>query len=76
MAAGSGVSMPSGSPAKELSLSVQQAGNPIHGDRAKTEEVTGKNVTRSITMLSHCVYYNESGCSSSRLGLTSTAANG
>uniref|UniRef100_A0A3Q1KD49 Mediator of RNA polymerase II transcription subunit 1 n=1 Tax=Anabas testudineus TaxID=64144 RepID=A0A3Q1KD49_ANATE len=40
MAAGPGVSMQSASPARELSLSVQQAGNQTHGDRAKTEEVT------------------------------------
>lgn len=43
MAAGPGVSMQSGSPATELSLSVQQGANQTHGDRVKTEEVTGKN---------------------------------
>ncbi|GLD62884.1 mediator of RNA polymerase II transcription subunit 1, partial [Lates japonicus] len=40
MAAGPGVSMQSGSPARELSISVQQGGNQTHGDRVKTEEVT------------------------------------
>lgn len=50
MAAGPGVSMQSASPARELSLSVQQAGNQTHGDRAKTEEVTGTNTT-SVTTL-------------------------
>lgn len=49
MAAGPGVSMQSGSPARELSLSVQQAGNQTHGDRGKAEEVTGKNMPRFIT---------------------------
>lgn len=43
MAAGPGVAMQSGSPARELSISVQQGGNQTHGDRVKTEEVTGKN---------------------------------
>lgn len=43
MAAGPGVSIQGGSPARELTLSVQQAGNQTHVDRAKTEEVTGKN---------------------------------
>lgn len=45
MAAGPGVSMQNCSPARELSISVQQGGNQTHGDRVKTEEVTGKNVT-------------------------------
>ncbi|CAI5658793.1 unnamed protein product [Oreochromis niloticus] len=40
MAAGPGVSMQSCSPARELSISVQQGGNQTHGDRVKTEEVT------------------------------------
>lgn len=51
MAAGPGVSMQSGSPAREVSLSVQQAGNQNHGDRIKFEEVTGKNVTRALILL-------------------------
>ncbi|KAK5881312.1 hypothetical protein CesoFtcFv8_022127 [Champsocephalus esox] len=40
MAAGPGVSMVSASPARELSLSVQQAGNQTHGERIKSEEAT------------------------------------
>ncbi|CAK6956668.1 mediator of RNA polymerase II transcription subunit 1 [Scomber scombrus] len=40
MAAGPGVSMQGGSPARELTLSVQQAGNQTHVDRVKTEDVT------------------------------------
>lgn len=44
MAAGPGVSMQSGSPARELSLSVQQAGNQTHGERVKPEDITGKRV--------------------------------
>lgn len=44
MAAGPVVSMQCGSPARELSLSVQQGGNQIHGDRGKSEETTGNNV--------------------------------
>lgn len=50
MAAGPGVSMQSGSPARELSLPVQQAGNQTHGDRVKAEEVTGRNMARVITL--------------------------
>lgn len=42
MAAGPGVSMQSGSPARELSLSVQPAGNQTHGERIKPEESTGE----------------------------------
>lgn len=45
MAAGPGVSMQCGSPARELSLSVQQGGPQTHGDRVKPEEATGKNIT-------------------------------
>lgn len=48
MAAGPGVTMQSGSPARELSLSIQQGGNQAHGERIKPEEVTGKNVTRAL----------------------------
>lgn len=44
MAAGPGVSMQGGSPARELSLSVKQGGNQTHGERIKSEEVTGKNM--------------------------------
>lgn len=51
MAAGPGVSMQSCSPARELSVSVQQGGNQTHGDRVKTEEVTGKNATRALFFL-------------------------
>ncbi|KAL6094955.1 med1 [Pungitius sinensis] len=40
MAAGPGVAMQSGSPARELPISVQQGGNHVHGDRIKSEEVT------------------------------------
>ncbi|KAF7665401.1 hypothetical protein LDENG_00143990 [Lucifuga dentata] len=40
MAAAPGGTMQSASPARELTLSVQQGGNQTHGDRAKTEEVT------------------------------------
>ncbi|KAK1881645.1 Mediator of RNA polymerase II transcription subunit 1 [Dissostichus eleginoides] len=40
MAAGPGVSMQSASPARELCLSVQQAGNQTHGERIKSEEAT------------------------------------
>lgn len=50
MAAGPGVAMQSGSPARELSLSVQQAGSQTHGDRIKPEEATGKNVTRALSL--------------------------
>lgn len=42
MAAVSGVSMQSGSPARELSVSLQSGGNQTHGERPKPEEVTGK----------------------------------
>lgn len=51
MAAGPGVSMQCGSPARELSLSVQQVANQTHGDRTKPEEATGKNAI----MLQFCV---------------------
>ncbi|XP_035517561.1 mediator of RNA polymerase II transcription subunit 1 [Morone saxatilis] len=40
MAAGPGVSVQSGSPARELTLSVQQGANQTHGDRSKPEETT------------------------------------
>lgn len=50
MAAGPGVSMQSGSPARELALSVQKAGSQTHADRAKSEEVTGKNTARVMTL--------------------------
>ncbi|XP_076008153.1 mediator of RNA polymerase II transcription subunit 1 [Genypterus blacodes] len=40
MAAAPGVTMQSASPARELTLSVQQAGNQTHGDRLKPEDVT------------------------------------
>lgn len=50
MAAGPGVAMQSGSPARELSLSVQQAGSQTHGDRIKPEEATGKNTTRALSL--------------------------
>lgn len=52
MAAGPGVAMQSGSPARELPISVQQGGNQVHGDRIKSEEVTGKNATRALILLS------------------------
>ncbi len=52
MAAGPGVSMQSGSPARELSLSVQQGGSQTHGERIKPEEVTGETVTPSF----NCVW--------------------
>lgn len=42
MATGPGVSLQTGSPARELSISVQQAGNLTLGDRVKPEDVTGK----------------------------------
>lgn len=51
MAAGPGVSMQGGSPARELTLSVQQAGNQTHVDRVKAEEVTGKTMTRVYLVL-------------------------
>ncbi|XP_032430373.1 mediator of RNA polymerase II transcription subunit 1 [Xiphophorus hellerii] len=40
MAAGPGVSMQSGSPARELSISVQQGSSQTFGERLKTEDVT------------------------------------
>ncbi|XP_014847701.1 PREDICTED: mediator of RNA polymerase II transcription subunit 1 [Poecilia mexicana] len=40
MAAGPGVSMQSGSPARELSISVQQGSSQTFGERIKTEDVT------------------------------------
>lgn len=50
MAAGPGVSMQCGSPARELSLSVQQGGNQTHGERIKPEEATGKNVAHALVL--------------------------
>lgn len=41
MAAGPGVSLQSGSPARELSISVQQGSSQTFGERTKTEDVTG-----------------------------------
>lgn len=43
MATGPVVSMQSGSPARELSVSVQHGGNQTHGDRIKPEDATGKS---------------------------------
>ncbi|XP_038128567.1 mediator of RNA polymerase II transcription subunit 1 [Cyprinodon tularosa] len=40
MAAGPGVSLQSGSPAREPSISVQQGSNQTFGDRTKTEDIT------------------------------------
>lgn len=57
MAAGPGVSMQSCSPARELSVSVQQGGNQTHGDRVKTEEVTGKNATRALFFVALLIIY-------------------
>lgn len=54
MAAGPGVSMQCGSPARELSLSVQQVANQTHGDRTKPEEATGKNVIYALVL---CLIY-------------------
>ncbi|KAG8008673.1 Mediator of RNA polymerase II transcription subunit 1 [Nibea albiflora] len=52
MAAGPGVSMQSGSPARELSsLSVQQGGNQTHGDRNKPEEATEAEKQNRMTAL-------------------------
>lgn len=48
MAAGPGVSMQSGSPARELSISVQQGSSQTFGERLKTEDVTGAH---------HCYFY-------------------
>lgn len=50
MAAGPGVAMQSGSPARELSLSIQQAGSQTHGDRIKPEEATGKDVIEGLNL--------------------------
>lgn len=57
MATGPGVSMQSCSPARELSVSVQQGGNQTHGDRVKTEEVTGKNATRALFFVALLIIY-------------------
>lgn len=51
MAAVSGVSMQSGSPARELSVSLQSGGNQTHGERPKPEEVTGKNTTYLVSFV-------------------------
>ncbi|KAM9425402.1 mediator of RNA polymerase II transcription subunit 1 [Pholidichthys leucotaenia] len=40
MSSGPGVTMASGSPARELAISVQQGGSLPHGERVKTEEIT------------------------------------
>lgn len=63
MAAGPGVSMQCGSPAREHSLSVQQGGAQVHGDRIKPEEATGKNMTRSLILFWDC-YDNDVVCDS------------
>lgn len=63
MAAGPGVALQCDSPARELSLSVHQGSNQIHGDRIKTEESAGNILTRVSIMhaLSNllCVEANE-----------------
>lgn len=46
MAAGPGVVLQCDSPARELSLSVLQGSNQIHGDRIKPEESAGNIATR------------------------------
>lgn len=50
MAAAPGVTMHSGSPARELTLAVQQGGNQTHGDRVKPEDVTGRITSRAAAL--------------------------
>lgn len=50
MAAGPGVALQCDSPARELSLSVLQGSNPIHGDRTKPEESAGNITTHDFIL--------------------------
>jgi len=43
MATGPGVTLQSGSPAREFSVTVQQGGNQTLENRGKTEDVTGES---------------------------------
>lgn len=52
MAAGPGVALQCDSPARELSLSLFQGSNHVHGDRIKPDESAGNFATRDSILQS------------------------